>query len=831
MRTTHPMGQTLRVLAGLLLATATFAQVITPTSEWSSSPDESQRAARVAKLNWKPVIRDWYSTEWQATEIVTNAENGKLQELTHRYTEVGTGLNYVDEHGQWQRSADVIELMTNGLGGAAALRGPTKVHFPPALGPEGIMITTCSNKVLRAQPVGLYYFDAKSGESVLIAAAGNDVEGELLPPNQVVYRSVLEGLKCDLRYTYCQNGFESDLVILERPQPPEAYGLNPETTRLELWHAINGSVPARIASRVVSGQTDPVVRGGMMEPDLIDDTLDFGDLFFPQGYAFSTMDDGEKDRPKDSPAKVRVPTLVEDNKRVAVAKRWGRIGEQSGLIEAVNWRDIKPKLDSLPQVGREAKLSAPVRRAALELNFPRREKGGQSAPMPMRMAKADYQPEGLVLDYITVPSSGTTYSFSAGQTYFIGSSGALFTGQVDFWSGCVIKYTNDAYLCLKGPITCLGGNPSPSVFTSEHDNALGETLPWSTGTPAYSAAKALHLQNATQAQLLNSLKIRWAKIGLCVEGGYSSITNVLANSAIQWCQTGILVTNASVKLMSSTTCNVTTPIATSAAGTYSYAGSLTENCPIYNVVLSPTIQDVCQGSNATIQVTHGGTPPFSYQWKQMGGDIVGATTSTLVKTNVKHPNDTSSYSVVVSNAQSSESSGVAVINVKVPLSFTSQPQSQTVAQGSNVTFTVSITGSAPAGYQWTFNGSPIPGATAGSSSTNFYTITNVQPSHAGNYAVIATNTVSGITSSNVVLTVIAPPSITTQPQSRTAVAGSNVTFTVAATGTAPLSYQWRFNATNIVGATSSSFTTNGVQSASAGNYSVVVTNVAGSVIS
>jgi hypothetical protein len=47
-------------------------------------------------------------------------------------------------------------------------------------------------------------------------------------------------------------------------------------------------------------------------------------------------------------------------------------------------------------------------------------------------------------------------------------------------------------------------------------------------------------------------------------------------------------------------------------------------------------------------------------------------------------------------------------------------------------------------------------------------------------------------------------------------------------GTAPLSYQWRFNGTNIPGATASCYTRNNVQTNDAGTYSVVVTNVAGS---
>ena len=61
--------------------------------------------------------------------------------------------------------------------------------------------------------------------------------------------------------------------------------------------------------------------------------------------------------------------------------------------------------------------------------------------------------------------------------------------------------------------------------------------------------------------------------------------------------------------------------------------------------------------------------------------------------------------------------------------------------------------------------------------------------------------------------------------------GANVTFTASATGTAPLSFQWRKGAANISGATGTSYTLNNVQAASAGTYSLVVPIAAGSATS
>jgi hypothetical protein len=76
-----------------------------------------------------------------------------------------------------------------------------------------------------------------------------------------------------------------------------------------------------------------------------------------------------------------------------------------------------------------------------------------------------------------------------------------------------------------------------------------------------------------------------------------------------------------------------------------------------------------------------------------------------------------------------------------------------------------------------------------------------------------------------------PPFIVTQPTNQTVTAGTNATFSVTAGGTAPLSFQWRLNDSEITWATNSSMTLTNVQISQAGSYSVVVTNAGGPVTS
>jgi hypothetical protein len=155
--------------------------------------------------------------------------------------------------------------------------------------------------------------------------------------------------------------------------------------------------------------------------------------------------------------------------------------------------------------------------------------------------------------------------------------------------------------------------------------------------------------------------------------------------------------------------------------------------------------------------------------------------------------------------------------------ITAQPQSEVVNAGGSASFDVTATGTAPLSYQWRRNGSPLANATDSS-----YTLNNAQSGHAGTYYVVVTNTGGSVTSSNVLLTVNVPPSITSQPQSQTLKTGANATFTVTAAGTAPLSYQWQLNGTNLSAANATSYTRTNVHVPDSGSYTVLVGNVAGS---
>jgi len=148
--------------------------------------------------------------------------------------------------------------------------------------------------------------------------------------------------------------------------------------------------------------------------------------------------------------------------------------------------------------------------------------------------------------------------------------------------------------------------------------------------------------------------------------------------------------------------------------------------------------------------------------------------------------------------------------------------------GQTATFSVTATGSPPLQYQWRKNGANIPGAT----NSSYTTPATVATDNGSLFSVVVSNGGGSVTSRNAKLTVNIPPSITTQPANKTVRAGQTAKFTVTATGTTPLSYQWKKNGVNITGATQASYTTPPTTLADNGSlFAVVVSNVAGSVTS
>ncbi len=181
------------------------------------------------------------------------------------------------------------------------------------------------------------------------------------------------------------------------------------------------------------------------------------------------------------------------------------------------------------------------------------------------------------------------------------------------------------------------------------------------------------------------------------------------------------------------------------------------------------------------------------------------------------------------NGESADSGEVGAslspTSVVFPPIITSEPSPQDALIGDATSFTVSAIGNPAPTYQWIKNGAPIVGAVSAT-----LALSDIQTSDAAGYDVIVSNIAGSVTSSFVLLTVAAAPtmpSITLQPANTTALVGDTVSLTVSAEGAPVPTYQWYQNGALLAGATNPVLTLSGVTVAQAGSYYAIARNLAG----
>ena len=329
---------------------------------------------------------------------------------------------------KWVEGSEEIALVN---GHAVAARTQHRAIFLPNLNAPAppIDVSLPDGKRLRSQVVGLAYTEADTGKSVFISELKDSV-GQLVGPNQLIYRDAFESINADVQYTINRAFFEQDIILREKLPSPDQMGLNTETCKLEVWtEFFTPPEPGKSARSILRNSG---------KPDL-DESLDFGTMQMIGGKTFSLEEEGATGGLEP----VRGNSLLN-------AKEWQVINGMTFLIESVPYQDVLPLLESLPAPSIAWKSDAKAKqRLAGNAEPGKRRKPisvAQSSPslpptgkeVRIAAAKAPDREPGLVLDYVLVNSTQTNFTFKGDSTYLI-------NGWITFGGTTVIE-GGDPYL-------------------------------------------------------------------------------------------------------------------------------------------------------------------------------------------------------------------------------------------------------------------------------------------------------------------------------------------------------------------------------------------------
>jgi hypothetical protein len=279
--------------------------------------------------------------------------------------------------------------------------------------------------------------------------------------------------------------------------------------------------------------------------------------------------------------------------------------------------------------------------------------------------------------------------------------------------------------------------------------------------------------------------------------------------------------------LGSTTTTLTTQAATLTVGS---VPSITQE--------PPATKSVDDGTQVSLTATADGPPTPTVQWQVNTGagfkNIPGATSDTLTFT-AHFADNGNIYQAVFTNAIGTKTSNTTTLSVNNALVITQQPASVTVAPGGNAQFTAAVNANPSATVQWQ---SKAPGATTFTNISGAMSLTLTVPTadvtlaNSGTqYRAVFTSTAGTVTTKAATLTVDSMPSVTLSPVDTAVFAGQTVTFTAAATGSAPLTVQWQVDTgsgfTDIPGATSKTLSFTATASKNHNHYRAVFTNLVG----
>ena len=473
----------------------------------------------------------------------------------------------------------------------------------------------------------------------------------------------------------------------------------------------------------------------------------------------------------------------------------------------------------------------------------------------------------LVLNNVTTAASGT-YTFTA--TNCCGSdacskdllvnqkptvscainpsNGILCVGESATFTGTIVSGTN-TQAC---PMTFTWKDKTGAVLSNSLTLVLNNVTTAASGTYTFTATNCCGSDACSKDLLVNqkptvSCAINPSNGILCVGESATFTGTIVSGTNTQACPMTYTWKDKTGAVLSNSLTLVLNNVTTAASGTYTFTATnccgsdacskdlLVNQKPTVSCAINPESGIVCEGANveftgSVLTGTNTQACPITVTWKNPSGEVV-SNSLVLDLSNVTTL-ASGTYTFTASNCCGTAScTKDLLVNKKPTVSCSINPSNGILCVGESATFTGTIvsgtnTQACPMTYTW----KDKTGAVLSNSLT--LVLNNVTTAASGTYTFTATNC-CGSASCSKDLTVNTPPVITSFVSPQLCIPSQNLPprtflFTVSATGTQPLSYQWYKGGVALSGETNTSYTFASNNSADAVEYKVVVSNSCGS---
>jgi len=383
--------------------------------------------------------------------------------------EIATGMNYWDGTN-WTESVPSFRP-DNLQNGFVADQVQHRARVSANINQQGaIGLSTHDGQLLSSAPVGIALYDAASGQSLLIATVTN-TDGVLVNSNQVYFQNAFSGGACaSILYTLERNSFAQD-VIFSGYLDPQAYGFPTNTTRIEILTEFFQPPTPEVLSQPMYVETNSILRQAMASPDLMDETLTFGNLVLGVGQAYT------------------VPSLLEPaGAEALVGKQFTQTADgRYFLVESVPYSLLQNGFYSLPDCAPSGAPQGAIRHSSMKgmlaalPSAPNALKTKLAAQLPSRQLARGVLPKqkSVVVDYRATLTSGTTL-IQGDTTYLV--SGNISGVSLKLEGGAVLKYKPNVALTVNSVTMKNTGLYRPVVFTGVDDDTVGESMNGYTGS-------------------------------------------------------------------------------------------------------------------------------------------------------------------------------------------------------------------------------------------------------------------------------------------------------------------------------------------------------------